>query len=436
LSRAVVVTVQGRVPLIVGSRTLLSKARRDESDVRPAPFPYETRNFDVIGELFDRVNPRMNANSRVIMLDGAHAVGKTDLANQLAEEFDMKVFGFPSMSDWFYKDHYGVSLADYAGYLNPINRPWDEKDFSRNPTGPLEGACDRYLAQNWINIYENYLNAISHMLNTGQGVIVEGNPWSDYAHFEAAFNQGWVERTTRTGYKAMQYRSIYYLQRPHVIIYLDAPAEAVMKNIKARGNPWDKNSPVWTNKRYLNDIYNEKKRRYLKKHQLHSHVLVYDWATPGDLEVVVDDLEKLELDMVDEYDELLRDWTKVRSETHSTILRTRYCNMKHRNDMLDMAKGGQEWIDCENMQKSPVDAVNLEQVMSYMPSARFQPGVNAAMGDKNIWANCNRYTGMLNDTKYGTYSGVRRALDYFNGHEYLDPYPLPSPDEAEAAETK
>lgn len=27
----------------------------------------------------------------------------------------------------------------------------------------------------------------------GQGVVMEGSPFSDYAHFEAAFNQGWVD---------------------------------------------------------------------------------------------------------------------------------------------------------------------------------------------------------------------------------------------------
>ena len=44
-----------------------------------------------------------------------------------------------------------------------------------------------------------------------------------------------------------------------------------------------KDSPVWTNKRYLNDIYNEKKRRYLMETQRHSHVLVYDWTNKGDV---------------------------------------------------------------------------------------------------------------------------------------------------------
>jgi len=388
-----------------------------------------------MAQFLDRTNPRMDANSRVIILDGAHAVGKTDLAHKLADEFDMKVFEYPSMTN-YYKDFYGVSLADYAGHLNPINRPWDEKDFSRNPTGPLEGACDRYIVQDWVNIFYQYMLATKHLLNTGQGVIIEGNPWSHYANFEAAFNQGWVERQTRIAYNDMTYRTLYYLQRPHVIIYLDAPAETVMKNIKARGNPWDKNSPVWTNKRYLKDIYNEKTRRYLPKHQLHSHVLVYDWSSPGEVEVVVDDLEKLELDMVDEYSELLRDWTRFRAETHSTILRSRFCNYRERERMMMMIHSD-EFTQCENMMRRPEDAENLEQVMDYMPSTRFAPGVNAAMGDKNIMMNCNRYWSEFNMPQYKQTSlNFRRVLDFFDGQSYLDPAPLPHPDEAEATAAK
>ena len=102
--------------------------------------------------------------------------------------------------------------------------------------------------------------------------------------------------------------------RPHLILYLDAPVDVVMSNIKKRNNPWDKDSPVWTNKRYLTDIYTEKKRRYLLEQQRHSHVLVYDWSSPGEIDIVVDDIEKLEMDYVDEYDDLLRDWTRNRSE--------------------------------------------------------------------------------------------------------------------------
>jgi len=58
-------------------------------------------------------------------------------------------------------------------------------------------------------------------------------------------------------------------QEPTIAEQISEPVVSfqVQKNIAARGNEWDKNSPVWTNKNYLNDIYTELKRNYLKKMQ-------------------------------------------------------------------------------------------------------------------------------------------------------------------------
>ena len=55
--------------------------------------------------------------------------------------------------------------------------------------------------------------------------------------------------------------------RHGLFIYLFFHSFQVIKNIANRGNEWDKNSPVWTNKRYLSDIYNELKRNFLKEQQ-------------------------------------------------------------------------------------------------------------------------------------------------------------------------
>lgn len=54
----------------------------------------------------------------------------------------------------------------------------------------------------------------------------------------------------------------------------------------------------------------------------HSEVLVYDWSTPGDLDVVVEDLEKLNLDNLGMYDENQSDW-RFGDETNAMIHRTK-----------------------------------------------------------------------------------------------------------------
>ena len=56
------------------------------------------------------------------------------------------------------------------------------------------------------------------------------------------------------------------------------------------------------------DIYNELKKNFLKQQQRHSRVLVYDWTEPGDMEIVVEDIEALNFDFLEETDEQQKDW--------------------------------------------------------------------------------------------------------------------------------
>merc|ERR1711973_103585 len=308
---------------------------------------------------------------------------EAELAKQLAEEFGMKYMPFPRMSD-YYINCWGDDLNDYAVYINDAFKPYDERDFSRNPTGPVEGSGDKYHLLVWMEKFRNYVYALKHLYNTGQGVVVEGDPWSDYAHLDAALNQRWIDRTTQKAIKTCYRQGLHFLLRPHVVLYLDAPVETVMKNIKERNNPWDKDSPVWTNKRYLNDIYNEKKRRHLMKQQRHSHVLVYDWSTPGDTDFVVDDIEKIEFDYTDEYDDLLRDWTRNRNEHKHMIKRRNYCNMGERSDIFHTIDSIPELRESDNLFFMPDELDELNHVMAHIQGDRFGPEANPAMGD-SFW---------------------------------------------------
>jgi len=375
-------TKNNRAPVIIGSRAIASKARRGEVE-RPKPFPQETKDYNILSAIFDRTTKRMDENTRVILVDGAHAVGKTELAKQLAEEFGMKYMPFPRMSD-YYINYWGDDLNDYAVYINDAFKPYDERDFSRNPTGPVEGAGDKYHLLVWMEKFRNYVYALKHLYNTGQGVVVEGDPWSDYAHLDAALNQRWIDRTTQKAIKTCYRQGLHFLLRPHVVLYLDAPVETVMKNIKERNNPWDKDSPVWTNKRYLNDIYNEKKRRYLMETQRHSHVLVYDWTNKGDVDVIVDDIEHLECDWTDEYDDLMRDWTVNRSEKRSMLMRELYCNRLYRQNMLFAMMDNEDFFETPQLFYDPHDFNQLLDVLKNIRSERYAPGYNVHMGDSNF----------------------------------------------------
>jgi len=373
-----------RAPIVLGARTIMGKAQRGEVE-RPQSqiFPHEEKDFSLWAMVTDRCTTKMDENSRIILVDGAHAIGKTDLAKQLAEEFDMKVMPYPRMSD-FYINYYGDDMNDYSVYMPDMMKPYDERDFSRNPTGPVEGCGDRYHFNVWLEKFNHYVYALKHLYSTGQGVVIEGNPWADYAHLEAAYNQRWMDRETRDAIKHSYHIGLCHLQRPHVLVYLDASVDTVMRNIKARGNPWDKDSPVWTNKRYLSDIYNEMKRRYLMDFQKYSHVLVYDWSTPGEMDIVVDDIEKLECDWTDEYDDLLRDWTRNRDEKHHNMKRELYGFQYQRMFLEQKIIETDKWMDCPNLLYKPEDMFHMVDVLRNIKSERYGPGYNPYMGDKNI----------------------------------------------------
>lgn len=52
----------------------------------------------------------------------------------------------------------------------------------------------------------------------------------------------------------------------------------------------------------------------------YSRVLVYDWSEPGDAEVVVEDIENLNLDDIDYYDDQQSDW-RFHNEAGASVVR-------------------------------------------------------------------------------------------------------------------
>jgi len=253
-----------RASCVNGIRFICGKALREEDTKKLKPFPYETKDFKGFPHSFERTSYRFDENSKLIVVEGAHAIGKSKFAQDLADDLGMKYVPTPRITDMLI-DGYGVDLRQYNELMLPINRTYDEMDFARNPVGPVEGCADRFHVSLFVRKFEAHVHALKHIFNTGEGVVMEGSPYTDYAHFDAAYNQGWIARETRDQYKEILRMCMHMVMRPNLYIYLDAPVDNVVKNIQNRGNEWDKNSPVWTNKRYLADIYNELKRNFLKE---------------------------------------------------------------------------------------------------------------------------------------------------------------------------
>jgi len=100
--------------------------------------------------------------------------------------------------------------------------------------------------------------------------------------------------------------------RPNLIIHLDAPTDVIQSKIRERSkttHPWEANSPVWENTDYIEHCYGQLlKKQYLKTASESSMVLSYDWSDGGDVEVVIEDIERLNMDYHDKYDKQQKDW--------------------------------------------------------------------------------------------------------------------------------
>jgi len=372
-----------RNPFAFGARMISGKAMREIDPNKPKPFPYEKGvDYTRFPGMFEKTTLRFDENSKLIVVDGAHAIGKSNFAKELADELEMAYFPYPRMDDILINS-YGVDMRQYNDLMIPINKTYDEKDFARNPVGPVEGCSDRLHIHLFKLKYRNHIHALRHIFNTGQGVVMEGTPYNDYAYFDAAYNQGWIDRNSRNRYNDICRMCLHMLLKPNLYIYLDAPTDLVMKNIQSRGNEWDKNSPVWTNKQYLSDIYNELKKNFLKAQQRHSHVLVYDWSEPGDMEIVVEDIEALNFDFLEETDEQQKDW-RLGTEERFAMMRERYCNSTQRNRLFQQLLNVPRNFKCVNLWKEPQEQEQLEDALFWIKSERYAPGFNASMGDKNI----------------------------------------------------
>ena len=365
-----------------GVRMISGKAMREVDPTKPKPFPYEKKDFSPFWAMADRTTYRFDENSKLIVVDGAHAIGKSQFAQELAEELGMVYYPYPRMDDILINS-YGVDIRQFDELMMPINKTYDEKDFARNPVGPVEGCGDRLHIDLYKEKFRNHIHALRHIFNTGQGVVMEGCAHNDYAYFEAAYNQGWIDRESRKTYKEICRMTLHTLMKPNLYIYLDAPVDIVMTNIEKRGNEWDKNSPVWTNKQYLTDIYNELKRNFLKEHQRHSRVLVYDWSEPGDIEIVVEDIEALNFDFLEETDEQQKDW-RLHNEEGYSVARFKYCNATQRNSLFKNVGNLPRMYSCVHLWKDPHEVENMEEVLYWIKSERYAPGFNPDMGDKNL----------------------------------------------------
>ena len=359
----------------IQSASITSKENRDPNIKKPAPWPYETKKFTFMRAYFDSTVKRFDENTKIIVVDGNIGAGKTSFAKQLAEAFDMVYFPEPTMESYFVSP-YGYDLRKIDAILPPSYQCCDVSTFYSNP---YHQNVAKFQFRMYMLRLEQYLDALAHVLNTGQGVVLERCAYGDFVFTEAMAKFGYLSPRVMKLYKDITKNTLEELMRPHLIIYLDISAEEALKRIKKRNDPIEVNSKVLT-KEYLEAIEYFYKQRYLKNMEKHAELLIYDWTHYGDIEVVVEDIERIDFERFTFYDSKMGDWRKE-NDWEWSYFRRRYTNEKE----IILNYGVIYRPSVEEVFHPGDEVEEFEKIMLKIPGEKYAEGFNSDAGDSVLF---------------------------------------------------
>uniref|UniRef100_A0A8R1DKG0 NADH dehydrogenase [ubiquinone] 1 alpha subcomplex subunit 10, mitochondrial n=2 Tax=Caenorhabditis japonica TaxID=281687 RepID=A0A8R1DKG0_CAEJA len=271
----------------------------------PEPWDYKREGFNYIDGLKDNTQAHFHQNSKLIVVEGNIGSGKTTLAKQLADQLGFVHFPEFRMDD-ILVDRYGNDLRNYYSKFPHRYRLPDISMFYKNPSDDLSAAMqDRIFNCR----FDQYLNALAHILNTGQGVVLERTPHSDFVFANAMRDKNYIGHEYFKHYYFVRKQALPHLHFwPHLVVYLNTPTSKCLENIKRRGNV-DEIATV--DERYLKTI-EESYKDSLREYRNHSKILAYDWSKPGDTDAVVEDIERLDLDFFEWHSgDVMEEWNTI-----------------------------------------------------------------------------------------------------------------------------
>jgi len=342
---------------------------------KPAPYPYKDKKYNYLRAMMDYpTTSRMDENSKLIVVDGPPAAGKSALAKELANELEMAYFEAPTVAKTLFND-YGYDLRQLDSKLPVDCRSYDETDFLKNPVTVKAARMQMRMFQ---LRFQQYIDALAHILNTGQGVVMNRSVYSDFVFLEAMVAHKFISKNAQSYYYRMKNNGLHLLWRPHLVIYLDVPVDEVRSRIEARNRTNEKDSQASTTG-YLQTMENAYKQQFLKSISVHSELLVYDWATDSDVEVVVEDIERIDFEQYGKHDEKLEDWRRVDAWDWNN---SRRMFSSHRETMMNFLN-----VPAISYPELLIDGEDMkvfEKVMLNAPGNKYAKGFNAEVGDSGL----------------------------------------------------
>ncbi|KAK5611603.1 hypothetical protein CRENBAI_014386 [Crenichthys baileyi] len=309
--------------------------------------------------LGERTTPRLKQYSKIISVDGNLASGKGALAQKLADKLGML---YMPEADIFYLDKMTKEKESLPLDFNGMC------SLEKFYTDPKAADGNSYRLQLWMYVMRlmQYSDAIEHLLTTGQGVVLERSPFSDMVFLDAMFKQGYIRKECVEHYNEIRNISICEFLPPHLVIYVDQPAEEVQKKLKQSGKSYLQNVPL----QYLKSIEDSYKKVFLPNIREKSELLAYDATQVQDVEQVAEDIEYLTFEKGPwlEQDDV--------SYHHMRMLvedKQRVSILTHIPKFLpEITIGAHDYDEKYYAYKS-------------LPGKKYAPGYNEDVGDKYIW---------------------------------------------------
>lgn len=324
-------------------------------------------------QLIDGTYKRFDENTKIIVVDGNIAVGKTDFAKKLAKEFDMKYVADATDDDVFTVEG-DFDMRYFNEQLPPRMRYCDVESFYRHDSHPdfLKGFCRTQFE--WFKMsYQVYRNAVEHLLNTGQGIVFDRCAFSHNVFHRTFAKMGYLSKNAMKYMQMSHDTTVCDLLRPHLVVYLDAPIDFVKEKIKQRNNDWEVKSPVYTDE-FLTTLDQTHKQSYFPYMKKYGEIITFDASDLPEWDMIVDDMERVDLETKDFDDEdKFKDW-QLYGTDYFDYHRAMFSDDRQ---MLKLFSMIQPW-DAPELMIEQDDVPTYNYVIKRHPRIRFAKGYDPA----------------------------------------------------------
>lgn len=314
-------------------------------------WPYEIRPYNYLNFWMDPfTKKKFNENTKLVQIEGNIACGKEDFGRRLAEELDMKYMDEVDLESYYMNEH----GYDYRA-LNPLLperlRLCDWEMFHENPARHSVIHMQFFLFK--LRLLQ-YIKAIQHMFNTGQGVILNRSVFTESVFVEAMHNMGWLPMGHLRGdgvrfydwkirHNYIRNLVLWPLLKPHLTIYMETSVDKCLENIKNSSNPLMTNSNALVPE-FLENIRDVYESVVLPKQDHNGHlyrVNAEERVTDEQIMDIIDDISELDFEW-DHHDTRFENWAHELVNFWHFSLRIDYSTWRqcHVAEYLD-----QPWFD-------------------------------------------------------------------------------------------